>query len=135
MDVMDEATEIKNEFKAMPRKIKKKVEKTPKGKFPTGAVVVMLLIVVFSLFAGWYFPRMGQPIFGWSEDQTLTAQYYTEYATAPTTTEYVVLVDGAINTSCSYIAVYERVIGGYWNVWVVNATGYYNFDETVFYFD
>lgn len=127
--------EIQQGFKAEKKKIKKKIKKVEKGKSPIGTAIVVMIIIVAGLFAAWYFPRLGQPVFGWTEDQALTQQYYAEYVEDAAGAEFVVLVDGAINSTCSYISVYSRTAGTFWDLWSMIETGYYDFTGETFHFD
>jgi hypothetical protein len=136
MDVIDEGiNEIQQGFKAEKKKMKKKIKKVEKGKSPIGTAIVVMIIIVAGLFAAWYFPRIGQPVFGWTEDQALTQQYYAEYVEDAIGAEFVVLVDSAINSTCSYVSVYSRTVGMIWAPWVMIETGYYDFTGETFYFD
>jgi hypothetical protein len=140
MDMVEEGINeginyIQQGFKTEKKKIKKKIKKVEKGKSPVGTAIVVLIIIVAGLFVAWYFPRLGQPIYGWNEDQALTQQYYDEYVEDAVGAEFVVLVDGAINSTCSYVSVYSRTAGMFWNPWTVTETGYYDFTGETFYFD
>lgn len=132
---MDGIDEIESQIKQEKKKVKRKIRKVEKGKSPIGTVIVVVFIIIAGLFVAWYYPRIGQPILGWTEDQTLTQQYIADYPTNMSF-EYVVLVDGQIDANSSYVSVYCREVNGFflWNPWFLEMSGYYDRSDASFHF-
>lgn len=132
---MDGIDEFESQIKQEKKKVKRKIQKVEKGKSPIGTAIVVLIIVVAGLFVAWYYPRIGQPVWGWTEDQTLTDQYKVDFPT-DMSFEYVVLVDGQMDANSSYVQVYSREMNGFflWNPWILEISGYYDTTDSSFHF-
>jgi len=108
---------------------KEKKKGTKKSESVVGLGLVVLVLVIGSVFAAWYYPRIGQPIYGWSEDAGLTQKYIDRYIDNVTVgMEYVVLVDGRVDPNNMTIAVYDRPLyPAFWNPWELHQMGYYDY--------